>query len=214
MQNKNTFSWDHFNEIPIIGIVRGMERALIWKLVQPYLDAGFYTLEVTMNTPNAPSIITDLIKEFPELNVGAGTVCTEEDLNLAIKAGAQFIVMPVLDEKVIKSSVSQGIPIFPGAFSPTEIYKAHTLGASAVKIFPATQLGPQYLKDVLGPLNKARLVPTGGVSLGNINSFFKAGAYGVGMGSSLFEKRLVDSNNTEGLKNHFLAIKSQIKEFL
>ena len=117
-----------------------------------------------------------------------------------------FIVTPVINEEVIQSCVSQGIPIFPGAFTPTEIYKAWSLGASAVKVFPATQLGVTYIKDVSAPLNDIKLLPTGGVSKTNIKSFFEAGAYGVGMGSSLFDKQLISDQNYTALKEHFKSI--------
>ncbi len=152
-------------------------------------------------------------KEFPNINIGAGTVCTMGDLSSALDAGAQFIVTPVLVEEVVKRAVAQQIPVFPGAYSPTEIYQAWTWGASAVKIFPATQLGAQFIKDILAPLNKIKLLPTGGVSRENIRAFFAAGAVGVGMGSSLLDKQLISENNFDGLKEHFIKIKKEIRDF-
>ena len=182
-------------------------------IVKAYLKAGLHTIEITMNTAGATGIISSLRIEFNDLNVGAGTVCNMEDYNNAVAAGAQFIVTPILDETVIKTAVAHGIPIFPGAYSPTEIYKAWSLGASAVKIFPATQLGVQFIKDISAPLNNTKLLPTGGVSLENIKSFFEAGAVGVGMGSSLFNKKLIQEGDFEGLTEHFANIKSEINRF-
>ncbi len=214
MKTNDSFSWERYYKSPIVGIVRGLERETVLNIAKTYLDAGLSTLEITMNTPGVVTLISTLRKEFPELNVGAGTVCTIKDLKIALEAGAQFIVTPVIDEDVIKNCVNRNIPIFPGAFTPTEIYKAWHLGASAVKVFPATQLGPQYIKDVLAPLNEIKLVPTGGVSRDNIKSFFEAGAVGVGMGSSLLNKEFIANNDFEGLKNHFICIKNEIRNFI
>ncbi|GAB3648626.1 bifunctional 4-hydroxy-2-oxoglutarate aldolase/2-dehydro-3-deoxy-phosphogluconate aldolase [Echinicola sediminis] len=214
MGSKTSFSWDRYHLTPIVGIIRGMDHDTIRQIARVYMEAGLYTLEVTMNTSGAEKIIADLREEFPELNVGAGTVCNLDDLQRALIAGAQFIVTPIMDEEVIKLSVQQQIPIFPGAYTPTEIYRAWHLGASAVKLFPATQLGVQFIKDVSAPLDNIKLLPTGGVSLDNIRSFFEAGATGVGMGSSLFVKHLIESGDLESLKGHFMAIKSEIPELV
>ncbi len=197
-----------------MGIIRGLDMETILRIAEVYKEAGLSTLEVTMNTPDAIKIISTLRKEFPELNIGAGTVCSANDLKMALEAGSQFIVTPILDEEVIKNCVAQNIPIFPGAFTPTEIYRAWNLGASAVKVFPATQLGPQYIKDILGPLNEIQLVPTGGVSKDNIKSFFQAGAFGAGLGGSLFNKELIAKGDYEGLKNHFKSYKKELEGFL
>lgn len=214
MQNTNSFSWASFYLAPLVGIIRGLNMDSIPHIAKAYLEAELYTLEVTMNTPNAATIISTLRKDFPGLNIGAGTVCTLVDLQVALNAGSQFIVTPIVNEDVIKTCVAKHIPIFPGAFTPTEIYKAWQMGASAVKVFPATKLGPQYIKDVLAPLNDIKLIPTGGVSKDNITSFFKAGAVGAGLGSSLFDKELVATKDYKGLKNHFVSFKEVIKDFI
>ncbi|WP_299255662.1 bifunctional 4-hydroxy-2-oxoglutarate aldolase/2-dehydro-3-deoxy-phosphogluconate aldolase [uncultured Aquimarina sp.] len=210
----SSFSWELYNKAPIVGIVRGLPIDIVEKIVETYLRAELFTIEITMNTPNFSDIIKKLRKDFPNLNVGAGTVCTMKDLHNALDAGSQFIVTPIVDVQVIEYCVSKGIPIFPGAFTPSEIYKAWSLGATGVKVFPATQLGVQYIKDVLAPLDMIKLVPTGGVNKDNIAAFFEAGAVGVGMGSSLFNKDLINSNDFEGLLNHFKKIKSKIGSFL
>lgn len=170
--SKQTFSWEKFNKTPVVGILRGFSIAEISEIIPVYLKAQFYTVEITMNSPNAEGSIRNLRTNFPEMNVGAGTVCNMSDLKKALKAGSQFIVTPIIDEEVISYCVKNNIPVFPGAYTPTEIYKAWSLGANAVKIFPATQLGVRYIKDILGPLNTIKLLPTGGVSKNNISSFF------------------------------------------
>lgn len=214
MTTNPPFSWERYHRAPIVGIIRGLPLETVRPIAQAYQDAGLYTLEITMNTPGATKTISVLRKEFPEMNIGAGTVCTMDDLNRVLDAGSQFVVTPVLVEEVVKHSVAQQIPVFPGAYSPTEIYQAWSWGASAVKIFPATQLGAQFVKDVLAPLHQIKLLPTGGVSLENIRAFFSAGAVGVGMGSSLLDKQLIQEGDFAGLKEHFLKIKSEIQDFI
>lgn len=213
MATNPSFSWERFYKAPIVGIIRGLPTDTVLSITQVYQDAGLHTLEITMNTPSVAEIISLLREKFPDMNIGAGTVCTLDDLTNALGAGAQFIVTPILDEQVVKHAVAQQIPIFPGAYSPTEIYQAWSWGASAVKIFPATQLGVQFIKDVLAPLNEIKLLPTGGVSLGNIRSFFAAGAVGVGMGSSLLDKQLIKEGDFVGLKQHFIQIRNEIQDF-
>jgi len=213
MQN-NTFSWNKYNQNPIVGILRGLTTEEVLKIMPSYVKTGFYTIEITMNSPKVAETIATLAKEYPELNVGAGTVCTMEDLKIALDAGSQFIVTPIINEEVIKHCVANNIPIFPGAYTPTEIYKAWSWGASAVKVFPATQLGVQYIKDVLAPLNEIKLLPTGGVSADNIKSFFEAGAVGAGLASALFDKKMIREGNYADLEKHFIKMKNEIKDFI
>lgn len=198
------FSWPLFSKMPIVGIVRNLTSDEIAKILPIYHLAGLTTIEITMNTPSAEDIISAAAEKYKGLlNVGAGTVCSSDDLKMAVGAGAQFIVTPVLNPDVIQTCVKTSIPVFPGAYTPTEIYQAWTLGASMVKVYPATALGPNYIKDVKAPLNNIKLMPTGGVSLDNLDTFKKAGADGFGIGGQLFDKQLIKNENWEGLLKHF-----------
>jgi 2-dehydro-3-deoxyphosphogluconate aldolase/(4S)-4-hydroxy-2-oxoglutarate aldolase len=210
----SSFSWEAFNATPVVAILRGQPLGTCIKIAEALLATGFNTMEVTMNTPDVAEIISKLHKLFPSLNVGAGTVCTLKELEVALSAGASFIVTPIIDKEVISTCVDKGIPIFPGGYTPTEIYQAWRLGASAVKVFPASQLGVRYIKDLGGPLPQIKLVPTGGVGLENIASFFAAGVSGVGMGSSLLDKKLIAAEDYDGLRSHFLAIRQQIEDYV
>ncbi len=202
--SQRKFSWDLFNRVPVIGIVRNLSFEDVIQILPVYLEAGLTTIEITMNTPGAEEMIIYALELYPDkLNVGAGTVCTKKDLNKAIEAGSQFIVTPIVRRKIICSCVKKEIPVFPGAFTPTEIYKAWLWGASMVKVFPASTLGPNYIKDVKAPLNDVKLVPTGGISLENIVSFKKAGADAFGVGSPLMNKDLIRNKDWDGLKEHF-----------
>jgi 2-dehydro-3-deoxyphosphogluconate aldolase/(4S)-4-hydroxy-2-oxoglutarate aldolase len=208
---KHTFSEELFLKVPIIGIVRGMPFDDIKTILKIYEEAGLTTIEITMNTTGAADMIRFINEHYAgKLNIGAGTVCTEQELQSAIDAGAQFIVTPVVNETIIKKCVAIGLPIFPGAFTPTEIYNTWTLGATMVKIFPNSVLGAGYIKDVKAPLNQIKLVPTGGVNLDNILDYKKVGADGYGIGSYLFDKDLIKNRDWAGLKLHFEAFVEKI----
>lgn len=196
----NQFSEKLFQAVPIVGILRGYPKDTTLNIVAAYYQAGFTNIEITMNTPNVAESIRTLVEKYSgKLNVGAGTVCSEEDLDIALGAGAQFIVCPITDIAVIKKCKAGGVPIFPGALTPTEIYSAWTAGARMVKLFPASTFGPKYIKDVLAPLNEIEIMPTGGVSLENIETYKKMGAKAFGMGSLLFDKELIATANWSGL---------------
>ena len=210
--NNQEFSWNGFSKVPIVGIIRNLSFDTIEKILPIYISAGLTTIEITMNTQAAEEIIRFAADKYKgQLNVGAGTVCNTDELDLAIRAGSQFIVTPILNPDVVRACVSKNIPVFPGAYTPTEIYQAWKLGASMVKVYPATSLGPEYIKDVKAPLNKIKLMPTGGISLGNIEAFMKAGADGLGIGGQLFDKQLIKNQDWDGLLEHF---KQYVKYFL
>jgi 2-dehydro-3-deoxyphosphogluconate aldolase/(4S)-4-hydroxy-2-oxoglutarate aldolase len=210
--NKQEFSWQEFSKVPLVGIIRNLSMDEISKILPVYQAAGLTTIEITMNTPFAAEIIRSATEQYKgKLNVGAGTVCSVEDLKLALEAGAQFIVTPILNPEVVKLCVKSKIPIFPGAYTPTEIYQAWELGADMVKVYPATALGPDYIRDVKAPLNKIKLMPTGGISLNNLEAFMKAGADGLGIGGQLFDKELIKNQDWDGLLEHF---KQYVKYFI
>jgi 2-dehydro-3-deoxyphosphogluconate aldolase/(4S)-4-hydroxy-2-oxoglutarate aldolase len=208
---KNEFKADKFDEMPVIGILRNVPLPDIEAILPFYIKAGFTNLEVTMNSNGAEETIRHLSENYPSLNIGAGTVCDKNDLKRAVKAGASFVVTPVVDEKVIKKCVKWGIPIFPGAFSPLEIYSASKYGSTGVKVFPANHLGPTYIKDVLAPFQHLKLYPTGGVNLENISAYFKAGAKGLGMGGTLFLASLLETKDYENLGLHFEKVAMAVR---
>ncbi|MBN1117926.1 MAG: bifunctional 4-hydroxy-2-oxoglutarate aldolase/2-dehydro-3-deoxy-phosphogluconate aldolase [Bacteroidales bacterium] len=191
---------------PILAIFRGIGIEHVQSLVKSCIDAGLDSIEVTMNTENASSII----EEFKQisgnrLQVGAGTVLSESDLANALSAGAEFIVTPVVNKNVIVTCRDKNIPVFPGALTPTEIWEAWQYGAEMVKVFPAGVFGPKYLKDLHGPLNEVKLMAVGGVNSETIVDYFKAGASAVAIGGSIFSKERLEKKQfnliTEDLKN-------------
>ncbi len=209
--SQKTFSWELFDKAPIVGIIRNISLEDVITILPLYRAAGLTTVEITMNTPGAAEMISYALENEGEgLNIGAGTVCTKEDLSVALEAGSQFIVTPIISKKVIKSCVKKGVPIFPGAYTPTEIYNAWTLGATMVKIYPATSLGPDYIKDLKAPMNQLKLLPTGGVGLENMSQFLKAGVNGLGIGGQLFDKKMIQNKDWEGLSRHFKQFVQQL----
>ena len=180
-------------------------------MVKCYLQAGFHTLEVTWNSPGVQDTIRHLIHEFGEdLQIGAGTILSHDDMERALNAGARFIVTPIVDAGVITASVDHRIPIFPGAYTPTEIHHAWRLGATAVKLFPAEIGGLAYVKSVLAPLSSVPVLPTGGVSPENVLDFLAAGVFGVGMGSQLFPKAYLQTKNWTALTSYLGQLQHKI----
>ncbi|MCR8631034.1 MULTISPECIES: bifunctional 4-hydroxy-2-oxoglutarate aldolase/2-dehydro-3-deoxy-phosphogluconate aldolase [Paenibacillus] len=186
----------------IIAIVRGVEEQHITGVAQALLDGGVRVMEITLNTPGATKMIAQLQEQFGEqMYVGAGTVLDIDDTKKAIEAGASYLVTPNIDEDVIRYAAEQGIPIFPGAMTPTEIVKAWKAGATAVKIFPGASLGIGYIKELQGPLNHIPMVAVGGVSEDNIAQFIQAGCHGVGIGGSLVNLKEISAGNYGWVKD-------------
>jgi 2-dehydro-3-deoxyphosphogluconate aldolase / (4S)-4-hydroxy-2-oxoglutarate aldolase len=167
---------------------------------QALLEGGITRLEFTLTNTDANSVITEVRREFGDrLVVGAGTVLDAQQAHASIDAGAQFLVTPALLPHVITVARERQIPIACGAYTPTEILTAWRLGADLVKVFPASSLGPGYIKDVRGPLPNIPLVPTGGVNINNCATFLAAGAYTVAIGSQLVSKEIARKKDWAGL---------------
>ena len=156
------------------------------------IDGGFRAIEITFSFSEAPTAISKLAHNH-ELLIGAGTILTRKQVNEAVGAGARFLVSPCVLPEVIDAAHELQAAIIPGAFTPTEIYTAHALGADIVKIFPAVKFGPNYLKAVRGPLPKIPIMPTSGVDASNVADWFRAGAVAVGAVTSVFEPTLIQN---------------------
>ena len=184
---KRTFSSELFQALPIVGILRGVPAEKLPPLLEAAREGGLTNVEITMNTPGAAAQIRaacDLLGS--RVNVGAGTVTSVALLESALEAGAGFIVTPTLAMPVIERCLRLGLPVFPGAFSPSEIFRAWEMGATMVKVFPADSQGPSYLRSLKAALPSLRLMPTGGVDLSTVQSYRTAGADAFGIGSPLF----------------------------
>ncbi len=186
------FSTALFQQLPMVGILRGLGAENLQPVVDAVCAGGLTNLEVTMNTAGAVDQIRAARRlAGTALNIGAGTVTDLTLLEQALEAGASFIVTPTVADAVIQRCVQLQVPVFPGAFSPAEIVRAWEMGATMVKVFPADVLGPGYLRALKGPFPQVRLLPTGGVDVSTLASYLKAGADGFGIGSPLFRPERV-----------------------
>ena len=180
-----------FEGVPLIGILRGTSAAHLAAIVQAVRRGGMTHLEITMNTPGAEQQIREAIRiSEGNLRIGAGTVTSVPLLEQALAAGAEFIVTPCFTPEVIRVCVGAGVPVFPGALSPTEVYAAWDLGAAMEKVFPVEMGGAGFIRALKGPFPQVQLLPTGGVDLESLPQLLAAGAAGAGIGSPLFCKRM------------------------
>jgi 2-dehydro-3-deoxyphosphogluconate aldolase/(4S)-4-hydroxy-2-oxoglutarate aldolase len=153
-------------------------------LVAELKAAGISVVEITLDSDDALETISRL-RADPELVVLAGTVRSAADARAAAEAGAQACVAPTVVPEVIDACAALGVPAIPGALTPTEVETAARLGAAMVKLFPAGRFGPEYVRDLQGPLPDVSLLATGGIDASNAASFLRAGAAAVGVGSAL-----------------------------
>jgi 2-dehydro-3-deoxyphosphogluconate aldolase/(4S)-4-hydroxy-2-oxoglutarate aldolase len=178
----------------VVAVIRLKDPAKLRAAIDAMAAGGVRALEVTMTVPRAVEMIRELAPTLPDgFLLGAGTVVDPQTARAVIDAGASFVVGPVFRPDVIAVCHEHDVPAMPGCFSPTEILTAHESGADIVKVFPATALGPQFLKDVRAPLPQIKLMPTGGVTLDNAGEWIRAGAVAVGVGSALVDAKAIDA---------------------
>lgn len=198
---------NQFKQRPVMGILRGVEADIIEPLAETMVSAGLKTVEITMNTPGAAELIRKMVKKAGKhLTIGAGTVLTLNELRLALDNGATFIVLPTVVNDVVQYCVKKEIPVFPGAFTPQEIYNAHLAGATMVKVFPAKFFGPEYFKEIKGPFQDIELLACGGVTPENIRSFFASGASAVAFGGSVFKNEWLKSGEFSRIEQGIKAL--------
>jgi len=182
----------------IVAVIRMRDAAKLRHVIDALAEGGVRAIEVTMTVPNAVALIEQLAPALPStILLGAGTVTDGDTARAVIDAGARFVVGPVFCRDVMDVCRERNVAVAPGCFSPTEIFEAHRLGADIVKVFPATSLGPQYLKDLRAPMPQLKLMPTGGVTLDNAGDWIRAGAVAVGAGSALLDSAAIESNRLD-----------------
>jgi 2-dehydro-3-deoxyphosphogluconate aldolase/(4S)-4-hydroxy-2-oxoglutarate aldolase len=196
----------------VIAVIRAPSKDLLIDIAKALMAGGVPAIEVTMSTPNAIAGIEMLAGKFGDkCVVGVGTVLDGDTARDAIAAGAEFVVSPMFDEKIVENTKRLEKISIPGAFTVTEIMRAWRAGADVVKVFPSTSLGPTYFKDVLAPLPQLKLTPTGGVDLANAGAWIKAGAVFVGAGSALVSKEAMTSGNWKAIEDNARAFVDAIK---
>lgn len=197
-----------FKKLPIMGIVRGIDEESIVPLVEAAISGGLETLEITMNTEGAESLIAKAASiAGHRLMIGAGTVLSVESLKRAVDAGATFIVMPTIVDEVVEYCVEKVMPVFPGALTPGEIYRAWSAGATMVKVFPSGVFGPEYFREIKGPFANIELMACGGVTAENIPAYLNNGASAVTFGASIFKKEWV-------VRKEFARISAEVQKLV
>lgn len=186
----------------IIAISRGISSSHILKAADALRRGGVHFMEVTYNPSNEEASkdtlksIELLKKEFgEEMHIGAGTVLTVEQVEDAREAGAEYIISPNVDERVIRKTKELGLLSIPGAMTPTEAQNAWKCGADYVKVFPAGNLGADYIKAMLSSMNHLKLVATGGIDEENMLEFLDSGCVGFGIGGSLLNQKLAEAGD-------------------
>lgn len=188
----------------IVAILRGVHPKDIVHIASALHEGGINIIEVTLNSDEALPLIEKLSSAFEnKILLGAGTVLTVMDARKAIEAGARFLISPTFDIDVIRTAKENSVVSIPGAYTPTEIFNAWKNGADIIKVFPAS--GPDYIKNILTPLNQIPVMPTGGIDTQNIGAYKKAGASAYGVGSSLVNNK--EAVNELYLKN--LTVKAK-----
>jgi len=178
---------DRIRQIGIIPVIRARSSDEALTAVEAIRAGGISVLEITMTVPGAVQVIADLTRRLgDDALIGAGTVLDADAARACVDAGARFVVSPALDVPTIETCRRLGVPVFPGALTPTEVVTAWKAGADAVKVFPAGAVGgASYLKSLKAPLPQIELIPTGGVSLKTAGDFIAAGAMALGVGADL-----------------------------
>jgi 2-dehydro-3-deoxyphosphogluconate aldolase / (4S)-4-hydroxy-2-oxoglutarate aldolase len=201
------FDLQRFGLAPVIGILRGIKEESLQGVVEASIAGGLRFLEITLNTADSFHLIKQATNQYTELTIGAGTVLSAEEAKKALDSGAQFIVAPDFAEDVAAFCVENKLAYFPGALTPTEIQRAWKSGATMVKVFPSSQMGPDYFKQVKGPFDKVKLMAVGGVNPGNIKKYLGAGADAVALGGSIYSEERMENER-------FSEIQKDIEEFM
>lgn len=193
-------------EKKIIVIVRGVESGKLIPLADAMYKGGIRFLEITYcadghisNEETADNIKKLTVYFGGKMHIGAGTVLTAEQVCLTKSVGGEFIISPDTSAEVIKKTKELGMVSIPGAFTPSEMTLAHKCGADFVKIFPAVNLGTEYIKAVKAPLSHIRFLAVGGVNDKNMTDYLKAGVCGFGIGSNIVDKKMIDCNDFDGI---------------
>ncbi|HET6871825.1 MAG TPA: bifunctional 4-hydroxy-2-oxoglutarate aldolase/2-dehydro-3-deoxy-phosphogluconate aldolase [Sporolactobacillaceae bacterium] len=196
----------------LVAVVRRPKAEYVHQIIEALVDGGVGALELTVDTPGVYELIREFKEKYAErVLVGAGTVLDAVTAKTAIEAGADFIFSPILDRETIQVTNEYGRISIPGVMTPTEIVNGYKAGADLLKIFPGNSLGVNYIKELQGPLGHIPVMPTGGVTLDNVEAFIKNGAVAVGVGGSLVNKKVVEEGRFDVLKETAQEFVTRIK---
>lgn len=194
-----------------IAVIRAPTFELGQQMAWAVATGGMKLIEITWNSDRAPELIAALRSELPDCLIGTGTLLNRQDLQAAIAVGAQFLFTPHVDFGLIQLAGQQGVPIVPGALSPTEIVTAWQAGATSVKVFPVEAVGgASYIRNLQGPLGQIPLIPTGGVTIDNAKDFLAAGAIAVGLSGNLFPATAVQAGDWQAIAHQAKILRQQV----
>jgi len=196
----------------VIAVIRSTTSDDLSSFIDVIVESGINSIEITLTTPNALSIIKQLRHNYESsILLGAGTVTDLDSAKKSLDAGAEFIVSPIYNIEVINYLKKNRFPIISGAFSPTEIYKSYHAGVDMIKIFPANLLGLENFKSIQDIMPNLPLMPTGGLTSENARNWLDAGADVLGIGSSLINDQIVSNKDYDTLKLNSQKILESIK---
>ncbi len=201
-------------ETGIVAIVRAAAASIdqLLAAADAVKAGGVNAIEVTLTTPGALNVISEAAHRYgSDVLFGAGSVLDAESARAAILAGAQFIVCPTLNLKLIELCKRYSVPVMPGAFTATEILTAWEAGADWVKLFPATIGGAGYVKAIKAPLPHVKLAAVGGINLNNTAEFIRAGAEIVGIGNDLLNQQLLENGDYEAITDRARQFRQQVE---
>lgn len=194
-----------------VAVIRAKEPEKLKKIIESIAAGGVTVAEITMTVPNAIQLIEKMTNEVDKnIILGVGSVLNKQVAEDAIKAGAKYVVSPILKKEIIETAHEHNVPAMPGCFTPTEIQTAYEYGADIIKVFPADVVGMAFFKAILAPMPHLKLMPTGGVSLTNAGDWIKAGACAVGLGTALLDKKAIESGDYNKLTENARTIINSI----
>jgi 2-dehydro-3-deoxyphosphogluconate aldolase/(4S)-4-hydroxy-2-oxoglutarate aldolase len=198
----------------LIPIIRVESAEIAFRVADAFLDGGINIIEVTMSVPGAVDVVKKLVEQFGDkVLIGTGTVVHAKMMEEVIKTGSEFIVSPNYHLSMVKIANKLKKPIIPGALTPSEIYNAYANGADAVKVFPVGNVGgASYLKAIRGPLPQIPLVPTGGVNLETAGPMLEAGAYALGVGGAITDKKAIKEGRFEVITENVMKFLEIVKK--
>lgn len=215
MSNK---AFDTIMEHKIVAIVRGFEPETVVEMAKLYCANGIYCVEVTFDQTSLENQLKTvqtirLVKEAlgNKMCVGAGTVMTAEQVRMAADGGAEYMISPNVDEEIILETKRLGKLSIPGAMTPSEIAAGYKMGADIIKLFPANELGPSYIRAIKAPLKHIPLMATGGVRPANAMDYLHAGSAALGVGGDLVNKQWIASGEFEKISRAARAFADSVK---
>ena len=171
---------------PVVAVLRARHAEEYAPVIAALADGGVRSIELTLSTAGVFELLPGLIRNFgDEVEIGVGTITATAEAEEALDAGARFLVTPVTDANIVRTAVQRGIPVFPGGLTPTELFSGWRAGATAVKVFPASTVGPGYLAQLRGPFPEIQVIPSGGVAIEDAAAWISAGALAVSLGGPL-----------------------------